>query len=202
MSGAKAQDPVRKATDCPVSIDTRKSAVARAAMDAGANLINDVAALTYDTGMASFVAQCDAPVCLMHAKGDPATMQDDPHYDNVLLDVYDFLAARIDACVAAGITRDRIVVDPGIGFGKTLAHNIALLRGLPLFHGLGCPILLGASRKRFIGTLADAPDAADRMAGSVAVALQGVAAGVQFLRVHDIKETRQAVCLQMAVTEQ
>ena len=126
-------------------------------------------------------------------------MHDDPAYDNVLLDVYDFLVARVEAAEAAGIPRHLIVVDPGIGFGKTLDHNLTLLRGLPLFHAIGCPVLLGASRKRFIGTLGDAPDAGDRMPGSVAVALHGVASGVQFLRVHDIRETRQALRLQMVI---
>jgi dihydropteroate synthase len=116
--------------------------------------------------------------------------------------VYDFLAARIAVAEAAGISRDQIVVDPGIGFGKTLDHNLLLLRGLPLFHGLGCPILLGASRKKFIGTIGQAPEAKDRMAGSVAVALHAVASGVQFLRVHDTYQTRQALSLQMAMLEQ
>ena len=190
---------IRAATHCPISIDTRKARVAQAAMDAGADLINDVAAMTFDPAIAQVAASTGAPVCLMHAKGDPAKMQDDPAYDNVLLDVYDFLVARVEAAEAAGIPRHLIVVDPGIGFGKTLDHNLTLLRGLPLFHAIGCPVLLGASRKRFIGTLGDAPDAGDRMPGSVAVALHGVASGVQFLRVHDIRETRQALRLQMVV---
>jgi dihydropteroate synthase len=183
----------------PVSIDTRKAAVAQAALVAGAGIVNDVAALTHDVGMAGFVAAARAPVILMHAQGVPQTMQVDPRYDDVLLDVYDFLAARIDAAVAAGIARDRIAVDPGIGFGKTTAHNLALLQRLALFHGLGCPILLGASRKRFIGTIsgAEAPDA--RMPGSLAVALAGVAHGVQMIRVHDVAETRAALALWQAV---
>ncbi len=191
---------IRAATDCPISIDTRKSEVAKAAMSAGASLINDVAAMTFDPAIADVAVQTDAPICLMHAKGDPATMQDDPVYDHVLLDVFDFLAAQVAKAEAIGIPRSKIVVDPGIGFGKTLEHNLKLLRGLSLFHGLGCAVLLGASRKRFIGTLGDAPVAHDRMPGSVAVALHGVSAGVQFLRVHDMKETRQAIRLQMAVT--
>ncbi|MEM7239926.1 MAG: dihydropteroate synthase, partial [Pseudomonadota bacterium] len=142
----------------PVSIDTRKASVARQAIAAGAVLFNDVSALTYDPDSPGV----DAPaVCLMHAQGDPRTMQDDPRYGDVLLDVYDFLEARIGAAVASGRRADRIIVDPGIGFGKRLEHNVALLRGLGLFHGLGCPILLGASRKRFIGTLSGEP-VADR----------------------------------------
>lgn len=183
----------------PISIDTRKAEVARSALAAGANLVNDVAAFSFDPGLAAVTAQAGAPVCLMHAQGTPEKMQANPRYDDVLLDVYDFLADRIDAAVAAGIPRSRIVTDPGIGFGKTLDHNLALIRSLSLFHSLGCPILLGASRKRFIGTLADAPEAADRMAGSVAVALEGARQGVQFLRVHDIPETRQALTLAQAI---
>ncbi|WP_095588834.1 dihydropteroate synthase [Actibacterium ureilyticum] len=183
----------------PISIDTRKSDVARAALEAGADLINDVAAFTFDPNIARLAADSGTPVCVMHAQGDPKTMQDAPDYANVLLDVYDFLEERVDAAVASGIPRDRVIVDPGIGFGKTLDHNLALIRGLSLFHGLGCPVLLGASRKRFIGTLGDAPQARDRMPGSVAIALEGARQGVQILRVHDISETRQALRLAQAV---
>lgn len=191
---------IRARHDVPISIDTRKAAVARQAIDAGGTLINDVAALTFDPNLADVVAVSGLPVCLMHAQGDPATMQADPQYDDVLLEVYDFLEQRIAAAVAAGIARDRIIVDPGIGFGKTLAHNLTLLRGLSLFHSLGCPVLLGASRKRFIGTLGGAETAADRMAGSVAVALHGLRQGVQILRVHDTFETRQAFDLELAIS--
>ncbi|MDZ4136715.1 MAG: dihydropteroate synthase, partial [Paracoccaceae bacterium] len=130
-----------------ISVDTRKAGVARAALAAGADLVNDVSAFSYDAALAGVVAQSGAPVCLMHALGTPQTMQDDPWYDDVLLDVYDFLAERVALAEAAGIARDQIMVDPGIGFGKTLTHNLALIRGLSLFHGLGCPILLGVSRK-------------------------------------------------------
>lgn len=186
--------------DLPISIDTRKAAVARAALEAGATLVNDVAALTHDAALAPLVAAAGVPLCLMHAQGNPATMQDDPRYDDVLLDVYDFLADRVAAAEAAGISCDRIIVDPGIGFGKTVAHNLALIRGLSLFHALGCPILLGASRKRFIGMIAAEERAADRVPGSVAVALAGAAQGVQILRVHDIPETVQALKLWRAVT--
>lgn len=189
---------LRGFSDIPVSIDTRKSAVARAALSAGADLVNDVAAMTYDPEIARITAGADAPICLMHAQGDPQTMQDAPHYDDVVLDVYDFLAERITAAEAAGIPRSRIMVDPGIGFGKTLEHNLALLQRLSLFHSLGCPILLGVSRKRFIGTLAHVADAAARMPGSIAVALAGVAQGAQILRVHDVAETRQALTLYQA----
>ena len=183
----------------PISVDTRKAAVAEAALGAGAQIVNDVAALTYDAGLGPLVAAKDCPVILMHHQGTPETMQADPRYEDVLLDVYDWLAERLTAALAMGIPRDRIALDPGIGFGKTVEHNLALLRGLSLFHGLGCPILLGASRKRFIGSIGGADEAQARMPGSVAVALGGVAQGVQMIRVHDVAETRQALRLWQAV---
>lgn len=186
---------LRAFSDIPVSIDTRKSIVAQAALSVGADLVNDVAAMTYDAEIATVTAKAEAPICLMHAQGDPQTMQDAPHYDDVVLDVYDFLADRIATAEASGIPRSRIMVDPGIGFGKTLEHNLALLQRLSILHSLGCPILLGVSRKRFIGTLANVTEAAARMPGSVAVALAGVAHGAQLLRVHDVAETRQALTL-------
>ena len=185
-----------------ISIDTRKAEVARAALDAGATMVNDVSAMGYDAGMAPFVAESGAPVCLMHAQGAPDSMQDAPRYDAVVHDVYDFLAERVAFAEAQGIDRNRIVIDPGIGFGKTLQHNLTLIRNLSIFHGLGCPILLGASRKRFIGTVTDAPDAADRMPGSVAVALAGIAQGVQITRVHEMAATRQALTMWRAVNEE
>jgi dihydropteroate synthase len=183
----------------PISIDSRKAAVASAALAAGAAMVNDVSALAYDPDMAAMVAKAGVPLCLMHAQGTPDTMQDDPRYADALLDVYDALAARIVLAEAAGIARNRILVDPGIGFGKTAAHNLALIRGIALFHGLGCPVLLGASRKGFIGTLAGVADPAARMPGSVAVALAAVAQGVQILRVHDVAATRQALDLWQAL---
>lgn len=182
-----------------ISIDTRKAAVAGLALRAGADVVNDVSALGYDATLGPLVAREGAPVILMHAQGAPATMQDDPRYADVLLDVYDALAAKVTAAEAMGIARSRIAVDPGIGFGKTAAHNLVLIRGLSLFHGLGCPILLGASRKRFIGTYGLAPEPAQRMPGSLAVALAGVAQGVQMVRVHDVAETRQALLIWAAV---
>jgi len=193
---------IRSALPAPISIDTRKAPVARAALQAGANLINDVAAFTHDPALAELAAQCDAPLCLMHAQGDPETMQNDPHYDNVLLDVYDFLSERIKAAQAAGIPRSRLMIDTGIGFGKNIQHNMALLRDISLFHALGCPILLGASRKKFIGVISGTPSAKDRVSGSVSVALNAVAQGVQVVRVHDIPETKQAISLQSAIQGQ
>ncbi|EBA18593.1 Dihydropteroate synthase, DHPS [Roseobacter sp. SK209-2-6] len=190
---------IRAASSVPVSIDTRKAPVAMEALDAGAQLINDVSGFTFDAALAPLAAQAGAPVCVMHSQGDPETMQEDPRYGNVLLDVYDFLEAQIDRLEATGVPRDRIVVDPGIGFGKTEAHNLALLKGLSLFHALGCPILLGVSRKRFIGEIGQEPQADKRAPGSIAVALAGVAKGVQILRVHDVAETAQALRLWQAI---
>jgi dihydropteroate synthase len=183
----------------PISIDTRKAAVARAAFAAGADLLNDVSALTFDPDTLPFLAGTDRPACLMHALGDPKTMQDAPAYDDVLGEVYAFLAARVAAAEAAGITRGRILIDPGIGFGKTVAHNLALIRGLAALHGLGCAILFGASRKRFIGTLGGAPEPAARVPGSIAVALEALRQGAQMIRVHDVMETRQAAALWSAL---
>ncbi|MEL6452518.1 MAG: dihydropteroate synthase [Pseudomonadota bacterium] len=179
----------------PISIDTRKAAVAKAALDAGASYVNDVSGFTFDPDLAPLCAARGVPVCVMHAQGDPQTMQVNPKYGNVLLDVYDHLAARIDALVAAGIDRTRITADPGIGFGKTQAHNLALLSRISLFRNLGVPILLGASRKRFIGTIGNAPDATARAPGSVAVALAAIAQGVQVIRAHDVADHAQAIAL-------
>jgi dihydropteroate synthase len=182
-----------------ISIDTRKADVAAEALAVGADIVNDVAAFEHDPGLAGVVARGGVPVVLMHAKGTPETMQDDPRYDDVVLDVYDFLAQRVERAVAAGIPRDRIVIDPGIGFGKTQSHNLALIRVLSVFHGLGCPVLLGASRKRFIGVISGADEPQARMPGSLAVALCAMAQGAQILRVHDVVETRAALALWRAV---
>jgi dihydropteroate synthase len=190
---------VRQLSSVPLSIDTRKAPVAAAALDAGVDWINDVSALSFDREMAGVAARSGAPLCLMHAPSDPKTMQQNAQYQDVLLDVYDYLAARVDFALSQGVLRHNIIVDPGIGFGKSLEHNLALLRGLALFHGLGCPVLLGASRKRFIGTISGAEKAQDRMAGSVAVALAGAGQGAQILRVHDVRETVQAFKLWAAV---
>jgi dihydropteroate synthase len=181
--------------DQPVSIDTRKAAVMATALDAAACLVNDVSALTHDPAAAALVAARGCPVVLMHHQGTPETMQQAPHYDDALLDVYDWLEGRIAAAIGAGIGEDAIIADPGIGFGKGLDHNLALLRGLTLFHGLGVPILLGASRKSLISKLWPGAGIDDRLPGSLAIALAGAAAGVQMLRVHDVPETAQALRL-------
>ncbi|MCR8550695.1 dihydropteroate synthase [Salipiger sp. P9] len=196
---ARTEPVIRALAGVPISIDTRKAPVARAAIRAGAALINDVSGLTYDPALADYCIDHSLPVCIMHSQGGPETMQDDPRYDDVLLDVYDFLETQIGMLEARGLKRDKIVIDPGIGFGKTQAHNLALLNGLSLFHGLGCPILLGVSRKGFIGRIGQAPDPKDRAPGSIAVALAGIAQGVQIVRVHDVAATRQALALWQAV---
>lgn len=191
---------LRQACAVPISIDTRKADVAAAALAAGATLVNDVYAFTHDPDLARVTAAAGAPVCLMHAQGDPEVMQDNPDYADVLLDVYDFLDERIEAAVSAGIARNQIMIDPGIGFGKTVDHNLQIMNRISLFHSLGCPILLGASRKRFIGTIGNEPEANERLGGSIAVALAGAAQGVQIIRVHDIKQTKQALALWQAMS--
>lgn len=184
----------------PVSIDTRNAATARAALSAGARIFNDISALSHDPDSLALAAETGAHVCLMHAQGDPRTMQDDPKYGDVLLEVFTYLEGRIEACVRAGVALEKLIVDPGIGFGKTMEHNLALISGLAAFQAFGCPVLLGASRKRFIGVLGDEPEAARRAPGSIAAALAGVAQGAQIIRVHDVAETRQALRVWTAAT--
>jgi len=179
----------------PVSIDTRKAAVAEAALDAGADMLNDITALRFDPAMAPMIAERGVPVCLMHSVADPETMQAHAHYDDVVADILVHLRERIEAAGEAGIPPGRILVDPGIGFGKTTAHNLRLVREIACFHALGTGVLLGASRKNFIGVIGGAPAGPGRMPGSLAVALAGAAAGVHVLRVHDVAETRQALRL-------
>jgi len=184
---------LRAKTDAVISIDTRKAEVMRRAAAAGADILNDVSAFTHDPESLAVAAETELPVIVMHAQGDPKTMNDNPKYDEVVLDVFDYLEGRVQACVAAGIPKSKVVVDPGIGFGKHLHHNIAVMAGLSLYHGLGVPILLGASRKKMIGQLCNVDDAKDRVSGSLACAIAGVASGVQIFRVHDVKETKQAI---------
>ncbi|MEM9270197.1 MAG: dihydropteroate synthase, partial [Pseudomonadota bacterium] len=174
----------------PLSIDTRKPHLAAEMLKLGAQLYNDVSALSYDFKAGLEVLKAtDAPICLMHSSATPDVMQNHTTYEDVVLDVYDWLEAKVDALEAEGIARSRMILDPGIGFGKTLEQNLALLHNLSLFHGLGCPLLLGASRKRFIGTLTNAPTAQERIAGSLAVALEAARQGVHILRVHDVRQT-------------
>ena len=175
-----------------ISIDSRRAAVMSAALNAGASIINDVTALGGDPGSIGVAAEHGVPVVLMHMQGEPRTMQDAPSYTVPSRDIRDFLAQRIMVCEAAGIPRSRIAVDAGIGFGKTLDHNLEILAHMDTLHALGCAIVLGASRKSFIGRLSPAKDAQERVGGSIAAALAVRALGVQIFRVHDVMETRQA----------
>lgn len=184
-----------------VSIDSRRASVMAAALEAGATLVNDVSALSFDPKSLALVARRGASVVLMHSRGDPKTMQDEPLYDCAPLDVFDYLENRIDACLAAGMARSSIIADPGIGFGKSpTGHNIEILQRLGLLHGLGCPLLLGVSRKSFIDRLAGVNQPKQRLPGSLAAGLAGLDKGVQFLRVHDVAETAQALAVWQALT--
>ncbi|HET8942506.1 MAG TPA: dihydropteroate synthase [Rudaea sp.] len=187
-----------KQTALPISIDTSKPEVMRAAVAAGAGMINDVYALRRD-GALDAAAELKVPVCLMHMLGQPRTMQADPHYDDVVSDVRRFLAERIFACEMAGIDKKRIVVDPGFGFGKTLEHNLALLRALDQFAALGVPLMIGTSRKAMIGTLTGREGGSDRAVGSAAAALIAVQRGALIVRVHDVAATRDALAVWQAV---
>jgi dihydropteroate synthase len=191
---------IRAASDVTLSIDTMKPAVARAAVAAGATMWNDVAALRFAPDAPEVAAELGCEVVLMHMLGEPGTMQDDPRYDDVVAEVEAFLLARALTAMAAGVAREKIWLDPGIGFGKTPAHNLALLAALPRFVALDYPILLGASRKRFIAALD--PQGADptaRLGGSLAAHLHAAAAGVAAVRVHDVRETSQALAVWGAV---
>jgi dihydropteroate synthase len=185
-----------------VSVDTRHAQVMAAALDAGARIVNDVTALA-GSGALELVARRQVPVVLMHMQGDPRTMQQAPHYESAPLDVFDYLAARLDAVEAAGLARSFCLVDPGIGFGKNLDHNIEILDALGLYRGLGCGLMLGASRKRLIaGIMGGEVAPKHRLAGSIALGLAGLDAGANILRVHDVAETVQAVRVWQAVRGQ
>jgi dihydropteroate synthase len=175
-----------------ISLDTRRASVMEAGLDAGAHIVNDVSALRHDPRSLELVAARDVPVVLMHAPGEGADLHAREGYGDVVLHVFDWLRDARDRAVAGGIARGRIVLDPGIGFGKSLAENLALLNALPLFHALGQPLLLGASRKRMIGALSGEAPAHRRLGGSVALALAGMQAGCQLIRVHDVHDTVQA----------
>jgi dihydropteroate synthase len=184
---------VQALADLPVSVDTRRPSIMRAVIAAGASMINDIQALQAP-GAIEAVAQSGCGVCLMHMQGEPQTMQREPRYADVVKEVGDFLAQRIAACEQAGISRDRLVADPGFGFGKTPEHNLALLRRLPELEGLGVPLLAGWSRKSSLGRITGR-DTGDRLAGSLAAALLALLGGARILRVHDVKETRDAVLM-------
>lgn len=176
----------------PISLDTRNVETMQKGIEAGADIINDISALTHDPKSLDVVLKAQIPVVLMHMKGTPQTMQDKPEYDDVVEEVFDFLEARIRVCIDAGIKLDNIIADVGIGFGKTLGDNLRLLKNLNRFHDLGVPLLLGVSRKSFIEKICPDTPADQRLAGSIAAALQGVEQDVQIVRVHDVKETHQA----------
>lgn len=176
-----------------VSADTRKADVMTAAVEAGARMINDVSALTYDARSLEVAASLNVPVVLMHHRGAPEVMQDDPRYDDVLIEVYLWLEDRIAAALDAGVRREQILIDPGFGFGKKVGHNLELMNGLALFHSLGCPLVLGASRKRTIGALSGEAAVDKRIGGSITFALKAAEQGAQIIRVHDVFETMQAL---------
>jgi dihydropteroate synthase len=183
---------LRRTVKVPISIDTYKARVAQTALTEGADIVNDISALRFDPAMVAILAAEKVPVVLMHMQGTPQTMQAEPRYDNVLREVQDFLAARARFALAAGVERDKIILDPGIGFGKTLDHNLTLLRGLPSLASLGHPLLVGASRKAFIGKILDVPPD-ERLEGSLAAAVVAVFGGAHIIRVHDVKETWRAL---------
>lgn len=201
-------EAVRSATEAPVSVDTRKGEVAFRALEAGADLINDVSALA-DPALGRAVAEAGCPLVLMHSRGDLRTMQKDIHYDDLLGEVRAELALAVDRATAAGVADGQIVLDPGIGFGKTWRQNLALLRGLPALSGLGYPLLVGASRKSFIARAvgesrpgAPAPDPAERLPGSLAAAGWAAALGAAVLRVHDVAETVQFLAVSQAIARE
>ena len=188
---------LQRLTDLPVSVDTRRPAVMRAALEAGASMINDVQALQAP-GAIEAVRGSSCAICLMHMKGEPATMQREPHYDDVVAEVKEFLQLRLRAAEGAGIARERLVVDPGFGFGKTAEHNLTLLARLAEFQEIGVPLAAGLSRKSTIGKVTGRPTA-ERLAGSLAMALLAVQRGATILRVHDVRETRDLIAVWEAV---
>ena len=207
-------DPVDEDTECArilpviealagdgvaVSCDTRKASVMRRAVGAGAQILNDISSLTYDPEARVTAAELQTPVILMHSKGEPKVMQEAPEYEDVCLEVFDTLQANIVACQAAGIPRSFLVADPGIGFGKTFDHNLGLLANIAMFHGLGVPLMLGVSRKGFLGALSGVKQARDRAVGSVSAALTGLSQGVQLFRVHDVRQTVEALSVWQGV---
>jgi dihydropteroate synthase len=185
-----------------VSCDTRKADVMTAAVKAGAQMINDVSALTYDARSAEVAASLKVPVVLMHHKGAPEVMQEDPRYDDLLVEIYLWLEERIAAAIAAGVSGAHILIDPGFGFGKNVGHNLELMNGLALFHSLGCPLVVGTSRKRTIGALSNEATVDRRLGGSIAFAMKAAEQGAQLIRVHDVFETLQAVRIWRGLRDQ
>ena len=198
---ARAVPVVRGLSDlgAKVSIDTRHASVMEAAIEAGATIINDVTALSHDPDSLDLAVASGLPVILMHMQGDPGTMQDNPQYEDAAQDVFDYLKQRVAECEAAGMDRSRIAIDPGIGFGKTLDHNLDILARLNLYRDFKCPVLLGVSRKTFIGKLGGDAAPKERLGGSLAAVLAAAARGVRLFRVHDVAETRQALTIWQAI---
>ncbi|MDA9619968.1 dihydropteroate synthase [Alphaproteobacteria bacterium] len=177
----------------PLSIDSRNAEVMNDAIQNGAHIINDVSALGHDLRSIGVVKREDVPIILMHAQGVPEIMQNNPQYSHILLDIYDYLESRIKMCIDAGIDKNKIIADPGIGFGKTVDHNLEILNGLSIFHGLGVPLLVGTSRKSFIGKITGEKVAENRVSGSIAAMLLCLEQGVQIVRVHDVEQATQAI---------
>ncbi len=192
-------EAIRKISDIPISIDTNKPAVMQEAVSAGANLINSIDALQQENALA-VAAELDLPVCMMHMQGSPETMQKEPHYDDVVVEVMAFLQQRIDAALNAGIAKRNIIVDPGFGFGKTLEHNLQLLKSLTEFKSLGVRILVGLSRKGMIGKILDKP-VDQRLYGSVSTAVISAMLGADIIRVHDVAETVDAIAIVRALNQ-
>lgn len=184
---------IEKFPKAVISIDTRNAVVMKVALEAGASIINDVSALQYDPESVKIAAGSDIPVCLMHMKGTPQDMQDKPVYENVIEEIMGFFKERIEFCVKNGVEKERLILDPGIGFGKAVQHNLLILKHIDQFKMLGCPLLVGASRKSFIGKLYNDAPADQRLGGSIAAALYAVQNGANIVRVHDVEETAQAL---------
>ncbi len=191
---------IRKSSDIPISIDTTKAEVADAAITAGADIINDVSSMRFDPDMGDVAARAGVPVILMHMQGTPRTMQQNPSYASLFSEIIAFLQERIEYAISCGIRREQIVVDPGIGFGKTVAHNLAIIRDLDLFRSLDRPLLMGASRKRFIGSVLDRP-VEDREVGTAVVNALSIAAGAHIIRVHDVETHRQVALMADALRD-
>lgn len=184
-----------------ISIDTRNAETMQASIKAGATVVNDVSALRHDPNSIHVVAESGLPVCLMHMQGDPQSMQRDPSYGDVIQDICDFFEERLSFCEDHGISQARVILDPGIGFGKTLEHNLAIIKNIKAFKKFGCPVLLGTSRKSFIGKVSGEADAKERLGGSLSSALYGFAEGIDIFRVHDVREIKQAFDVYQAVLE-
>ncbi|MFZ2449424.1 MAG: dihydropteroate synthase [Methylovulum miyakonense] len=192
---------IRQFTDTLISIDTTSSEVAKAAIEAGANMINDVSGGLNDKEMLALAAETEVPIILMHSQGSPKTMQDSPYYEDVVREVLEALQLRAAAALAAGVKKENIAIDPGIGFGKRKQDNLDLLAHLEIFVGLGFPVLLGTSRKRFMGSICDVSEPAELVTATAVTTALGVMAGVKVFRVHDVRENRQAADVAWAIRQ-